>query len=162
MAEDISKIFSRVKRDPSASDSENDMPAAADSARRVGWPRERFGARVFVFAALVTAVIGASGAAAYYYREYAALKKNPQKIAQEEIQRVMATVARHLVLPKGEVPTVATVTDPEKLKDQPFFANVKIGDKILIYTNAKKAILYDPSLDRIMEVAPLNIGNQQQ
>ena len=54
---------------------------------------------------------------------------------------------------------MATVSDLEKLKDQPFFAKAKIGDKVLIYTDAKKAILYDPVNDKIVEVAPINIGN---
>lgn len=49
--------------------------------------------------------------------------------------------------------------DPEKLRDQPFFANAQRGDKVLIYANAKKAILYNPPSNKIIEVAPVNIGN---
>lgn len=67
-------------------------------------------------------------------------------------------MGRHIVLPEGETPTVGTVTDPEKLKDQAFFEKAKIGYRVIIYTNAKKAILYDPDSDKIVEVAPLNIG----
>ncbi|OGN17447.1 MAG: hypothetical protein A3F48_04405 [Candidatus Yanofskybacteria bacterium RIFCSPHIGHO2_12_FULL_41_9] len=65
-----------------------------------------------------------------------------------------------LVLPTDEQPTVATVTDLEALKGQPFFLNAKIGYKVLIYTKAKKAILYDPQARKIVEVAPINLGNQ--
>jgi hypothetical protein len=50
----------------------------------------------------------------------------------------------------------------EKVKDQPFFKNAKNGDKVLIYTNAKKAILYRPGEKRIIEVGAVNINNQQQ
>jgi hypothetical protein len=39
--------------------------------------------------------------------------------------------------------------------------DAKKGDKVLIYTNAKKAILYDPELNKIVNVAPLNIGDQK-
>lgn len=83
---------------------------------------------------------------------------DPQVEAKREADAVIKQVERHMVLPTGETPTVATVSDPEKLKDQKFFANAKKGDKVLIYSGAQKAILYDPSADRIIEVAPVNIG----
>lgn len=98
-------------------------------------------------------------AALYLYRELSVLKQDPQRAAQEEAAMLTEKVGHHMVLPENEQPTIATVTDPEKLKDQPFFANAKIGSKVLIYTNAKKAILFDEENDKILEVAPLNIGN---
>ena len=67
-----------------------------------------------------------------------------------------------MVLPKDETPTLATVSDPEKLKDQRFFVNAVKGDKVLVYSLAKKAILYSPSLDKIIEVAPVNVGGETQ
>ena len=39
-----------------------------------------------------------------------------------------------------------------------FFSKAKVGDKVIIYTNARKAILYDPVAGKIVEVAPVNIG----
>lgn len=101
----------------------------------------------------------AIGAAIYFY--FQAVKSNdPQKITQKEIELLVSRVGKLIVLPEGEQPTMATVTDPEKLKDQPFFSKAKNGDKVLIYTNARKAILYDPTQNKIIEVAPLNIGNK--
>lgn len=63
-------------------------------------------------------------------------------------------------LPPDEKPTIATVSDLEKLKDQQFFANARIGNKVFIFTQAKKAILYDVENNRIIEVAPLNMGDK--
>lgn len=114
--------------------------------------------RSAVLGILVILLLVAIGAASYFYLQFAELKKNPQRIAQQEVQELVSKVSKLIVLPEGETPTVATVTDPEKLKDQPFFAKTKKGDKILIYTNAKKAILYDPVNNKIVEVAPVNIG----
>ena len=71
----------------------------------------------------------------------------------------MERVSRLIILPTDEEPTIATVADPDRLQDQPFFDNAKTGDKLLIYTNARKAILYDPVSDKIVEVAPINIGD---
>ena len=79
----------------------------------------------------------------------------------EEVEELVAAVGKLIVLPKGEDPTVASVSDPDKLKDQPFFANAKIGDKVLIYTKARKAYLYDPKQNKLLEVAPLTVENPQ-
>lgn len=91
--------------------------------------------------------------------KYNLLKDNPQKVAQEEIKATVNRVSELIILPENEEPTIATVAEPEKLKDQPFFAKAQIGFKVLIYTKAKKAILYDPQNHKIVEVAPVNIGD---
>lgn len=75
---------------------------------------------------------------------------------KEESQELIEKVGRLIVLPENEQPTIATVTDLAKLKGQPFFARAQIGDKVLIYSQSKKAILYRPSADKIIEVAPFN------
>lgn len=59
-----------------------------------------------------------------------------------------------------EEPTVATVTDPALLADQPFFAKSQTGDIALVYNNARKAILYRPSLKKVIEVGVLSDTEQ--
>lgn len=110
---------------------------------------------------LLLLVIGLGVSNFLMYRKYQDLQTNPQKAAQETVDELLAEVSRLMVLPVGETPTVATVTDPEKLKDQPFFAKAKAGDKVIIYTNARKAIIYSPAEKKIIEVAPVTIGNNQ-
>ena len=107
---------------------------------------------------LAILAVVAIGAAVYFYSQLSQLRADPQKIAQEEVKSLVVKVGKLIVLPEGEEPTVATVTDPELLKDQPFFANAKTGDKVLIYTNARKAVLYNPEENKIIEVAPVSIG----
>lgn len=96
------------------------------------------------------------GAGVYFYQKAAV---DTQEDAQKELDDTIAAVGRLMVLPTTETPTMATVSDPEKLKDQPFFTNAKIGDKVLIYTIARKAILYSPTMNKIVEVAPINTGD---
>ena len=62
-------------------------------------------------------------------------------------------------LPTDEEPTIATVSDLEKLKDQPFFKDAKEGDTVLIYDKAAKIILYDPVANKIVNAASNNIAD---
>ncbi|MCI0542614.1 hypothetical protein L0Y69_02600 [bacterium] len=103
-----------------------------------------------------------AGSTYYFYDKLSVVKKNPQVVAQEEAAQLTAVVGRLMVLPEGEIPTIATVTDPELLKSQEFFVNAKKGDKVLIYTNAKKAILYSTATNKIVNVAPVVIGPSEQ
>src|SRR5437773_9402672 len=88
--------------------------------------------------------------AGYFYMQVRKLEQNPQAVAQQESNDLIAKVSKLIVLPSGEAPTVATVSDPEALKDQPFFASAHKGDKVLIYAQAKKAILYSVALNKII------------
>jgi hypothetical protein len=105
-------------------------------------------------------VVVLAGTSLIFYNQAKDLKINPQKAAQEENKKVIDAVAKLMVLPEGETPTIATVTDAEKLKSQQaFFAKSVNGDKVLIYTGALKAVMYRPGDNKIIEAAPLVIGN---
>lgn len=89
------------------------------------------------------------------------LIKGPSIIKEEE-DRLIKRVGELIDLPGDERPTIATVSDKEKIKNQPFFGKAENGDKVLIYTNNKKVILYRPNEDRIVEVGAVNINQQGQ
>jgi len=111
---------------------------------------------------VVVLILSSLGAAAYFYNQYKEIKNNPNKISIDEINSLTTVISKFMDLPTDETPTLATVTDKEKLKDQDFFKKSENGDKILIYANAKKAILYRPSTQKVIEFAPLLIGNNNQ
>jgi len=108
-----------------------------------------------VFIILVILAVAGIAGSGYLYRRVRALE-NPDAIAQQQVKDTVADVSKVLVLPTDETPTLATVADPEKLKDQPFFAHAQAGDVVLIYSNAKRAILWRPSTKQVVEVSPLN------
>ncbi len=85
-----------------------------------------------------------------------------QQADKGETERLVKKVGTIVVLPEGENPTVATVVDSAKLKSQAFFIHAEKGDKVLIYTQSKKAYLYRPSTNKLIEVAPLNIDPKTQ
>lgn len=98
--------------------------------------------------------------ALFFYFQSTRLENDPNKVSEKKISEVVEKVGKLIDLPQGEVPTLAEVSDAEALKDQPFFANAKNGDQVLLYTVAEKAFLYDPKADMIVEVASLNLGSR--
>ncbi len=92
-----------------------------------------------------------------YY--FAMRKADTSGDSQKELEQVIKKVSKLMILPEDETPTLATVTDPKKLEGQPFFAKAQAGDKILIYSNIKKVILYSPSMNKIIEVGGINLNN---
>lgn len=119
--------------------------------------------RIFMALGSVLLVIAAGGAIAFLV-----IKQNPGLIGvspndegvtqnpQEELNEILEKVGRLILLP-NELPTLATVTDLSELRGQEFFENATIDDKVLIYTEAQKAILYRPSEDRIIEVGTVTV-----
>lgn len=81
--------------------------------------------------------------------------KKPALSAEAEVRRLVEEVGKAMILPQEELPTVAKVADVSQLANQPFFQNARTGDEILIYEQARKAILWRPSVRRIVEVSSL-------
>lgn len=81
--------------------------------------------------------------------------------AQKELKAAMSSVSKHMILPEGDEPVLATVTDAGALiKQQAFFAGSVNGDQLLLFPRNLKAILYSPSRNKIINAGP--IEQQQQ
>ena len=93
-------------------------------------------------------------------QELQAFKTDPNQASKAEANRIVAEVGKLYALPKDEEPSVATVKDKDKLKDQPFFANAQNNDVTIIYSKAKIAILYRPSTKQIINVSSVSIQDQ--
>lgn len=103
-------------------------------------------------------IIVMAGVAVNYYQKASALKADPDAAAKKEAAEIVSRAGRLILLPTGETPTVASINDVEKLKSQVFFAKAKSGDKVIFYQNSKRAYLYDPVVDKILEVAPITLS----
>lgn len=116
--------------------------------------------RILIIVAFIVILFFAA-IAVYFYMQYQkaqSMLKTSTASSTKEIDLLVKHVDSIIELPKGEQPTIATVSDVTKLKGQNFFNNAKDGDKVLIYQNAKKAFLYRPSTNKIIEVGPVNIN----
>ena len=118
--------------------------------------------KIFLPLLILLIVLGALGTSFYFYKQNQdtqKLLKDPSAATKEEVKTVTAALSKFMDLPTDEEPQVATVLDKEKVKDQPFFAKAENGDKVIIYSKSGKAILFRPSTGRIIDIAPINLGD---
>lgn len=88
------------------------------------------------------------GGAGYAYMNLNTGKNDPATLIQ--------TIGRHYLLPSKEEPVIATVTDRTKLTTE-FLKAAKNGDKLLVYEKSGVAIIYRPSIDKLVRVGPVSI-----
>ena len=110
-----------------------------------------------IYFLLLVALVGGVIFAIKQKPELLGLSKAPEE-SQKEMESLITAVSKIIELPRGETPTIATVSELDKVKDQPFFKNAQQGDKVLVYQNAKKAYLYRPSEKKIIEVGVVNVS----
>ncbi|TSC77729.1 MAG: Uncharacterized protein G01um101429_997 [Parcubacteria group bacterium Gr01-1014_29] len=102
---------------------------------------------IFVF--LFIGVLAVGG---YYFFD----KPTPEEKAREELAAAVASVGKLMILPEGDEPVLATVTDAETLvKQQAFFTGSINGDQLLLFPRNLKAVLYSPSRKMIVNVGPI-------
>jgi len=105
------------------------------------------------------------GTAYYFFSQYKKtqlLLNNPTLAAKEEVKKITDQLSKLMELPAKEEPIVVTVLDKKKLTGQDFFKRAENGDKVIVYSVSKKAILFRPSINKIIEAAPLNLGDTNQ
>lgn len=96
------------------------------------------------------------GGGYYAYLTYFHTQPADQQEEVIESDDVVSKVRELMELPEEE-PTIATVSDVTQLRDQEFFSRAQNGDKVLIFQEAGKAILFRPSTGKIIEVGPVTI-----
>jgi len=125
----------------------------------INLPKLNFKFFIYLFISLFI-LTGIAGTYFFYtkYQKTQKLLNDPAAAQQAEIKNITAKISKLMDLPQGEDPSIATILDKDKLKNQPFFAKAESGDKIIIYNKAGQAILYRPGVNRIINAAPVNLG----
>ncbi len=108
-----------------------------------------------IIVVLSSLLLVALSVAGYFYYQY---RQSPKVQSAEEIQNLKEEIGAIFELPTDEEPTLATVTDREKLAEQPFFQKAENGDKVLIYSTSGRAVLYRPSVKKIIDVTSVNVA----
>lgn len=111
------------------------------------------------------ALIGATaGSTIFFYKKYTSAQKEIEllkteqgqaKIIEEETATLIAAVSKLILLPENESPVVATIVNSAKLAEtQPFYKGAQDGDKLLIFPESEKALIYSPARNILVSVGP--------
>jgi hypothetical protein len=73
-------------------------------------------------------------------------------------EATMEALSKIIALPE-EIPSIATVTDKEKLADQPFFQKAENGDKVIMYSQNRRAYLFRPSEQKIIDMTVIAVDS---
>lgn len=122
--------------------------------RKPSEPRTTSAKKRWLIGVLVFILMLAIALAVFFYSTL----QNTNKLT--ETGNLVEEVSQFMLLPEGEEPTLATVSDKEKLMSQAFFAKAENGDKVLIFSKNGKAILYRPAEKKIINVADINLEQE--
>lgn len=116
--------------------------------------------RIYIIGGLVVIVIItlSTGVFVMYSRNKQLVieMQSASSMSENTVQQLLSNLGKLISLPTDEQPTIATVTDPQKLASQSFFALAKTGDKVFVFNKSKRIILYRPVTNKIINAAPLN------
>ncbi len=145
------------------------MATSATTSKVAAMPRTKrtLNIRLIVEALLVLTLLGLGSWSLALHndrdnlrRQVTALNANPQATIQKQTDGLIRAVSKLLTLPAGETPTIANVSDAGQARQQSaFFNNAQNGDKVLMYVKAGEAVLYRPSSNKIILVAPLTFNS---
>jgi hypothetical protein len=104
--------------------------------------RKRFSFwKMILWILLIGVLLLATNVAVQIFKNYKSIK-SIQTSAQ-----ILQAVGKEMILPTDEQPVITTVTNPDEINYQPFFMNALAGDQLIMYSKAKKAILYRPIIE---------------
>lgn len=128
----------------------------SESVKKSALPKKRL---KFLIVLVLLALIGGGTYAYFKYRSKASVEKR----AQAETVRLVKEVRKVMILPETDVPAVFDIQDPVLLtSQQAFFAGAEKGDKLLVYPQLGKAIVYSPKRKMIVNVGPVTFDQAKQ
>jgi hypothetical protein len=121
--------------------------------------------QAFVLSLLVLLFLISAASAGFFFWKFRQTQKQlvvlssvegQKEIAKKDTDELLAKLKRLMIIPENEDPVVATVTDRDALaKDQPFYANASNGDRVIAFLKNRKAIIYNPAKNIIVNVGPI-------
>ncbi len=138
-----------------------DTQRTAQSATAMPGSKKSGGFTKKIFLAIIVIIVLGVAYITYSYSQNGYLPWAAQEqVDAAELASTVTAVSRLMELPQ-ETPVYATVSDAAQLKaQQAFFQNAENGDRLLLYPSTRQAVLYSPTKKRIINVGPIDFGQQ--
>ncbi len=72
-----------------------------------------------------------------------------------EAKQLYEKIGKTVLLPVNEIPTVANVSKEELAQQQTGLTDIQENDKVLLFAKSRKAVVYRPSIDKVVAVVTL-------
>jgi hypothetical protein len=110
-------------------------------------PRKK-GRKILARAVVTLLLLGATAICVLLFLKYReAVDTNPKNIEQKTVEEVAK-----LVETPDEKPSVVTVLDASKLSNAELAARAQDGDRLLVYAENRRVIMYRPSNGKIVDI----------
>lgn len=116
-------------------------------------------------------LLGLAAGSAYLYMKYDETQQKVEQLStvqgQEELnktqtEQLLGEMRQMILLPTDEDPAVATIIDINQLNSNEFYKDAQNGDRVIVYSNAKKAYIYRPESKIIVNVGSFSVEASQQ
>jgi len=114
---------------------------------------------ILILAGVIVLLLAVIGVLVWKYQQ---ANNNEASKNKETSKRVIAEVSKLYFVPTNEEPTVALIQDKDKLGNQEFFKKANNGDYLLIYQKDKIALIYREKDNKLVNVGPVNLDQQNQ
>src|SRR5262245_20260942 len=108
--------------------------------------RKMWGSRI-IWVLSVLMVIAVIGGLFVYWQYRKTLDKNPEA----EQQRWTSELGSVMIMPT-EKPMITTVLDKTKLNNKTLSEQAQNGDRLYIFSRAKRVVLYRPTLKKVVNI----------
>ena len=120
---------------------------------------------------LIVLLLIALGAFGWSYYRYSQTSRQLEALIDPNVkteldkaqtQALLEKIGRLIVIPKDEEPVVATISDIEALaNEQNFYRDAENGQKLVIFYGVQKAIIYDEATNKLINVGPVFLKDEQ-
>ncbi len=91
-----------------------------------------------------------------FYNPIDESNKKTDQLSEKQVASIVKKISKLIVVPSDEKPMIVPILNADELiAEQRFYIGSEDGDYVIVYPNAKKAIIYRESENKLINVGPV-------